>query len=148
VAHGEARLFIRRPAREIADFVLDLHRYRTVDAKLGRIYWTRREGNEVTFRFRPRLLGLPGPPTIQRVVLAEDGSGIQIGGQPSWTDRVAAFSAYFSFEEADGGTWVTRHVEFTFARPLAALLDPLFTKWLARDVTGELSAAKRVLESS
>lgn len=148
MAYGEARLFISRSAGEIADFVLDLNRYQAVDAKLGRIYWVRRDGNEVTFRFQPKLLGLPGPPTIQRVLLAEDGSKILIGGQPSWTDKVAVFSAYFLFEEAEGGTWVTRHVEFRFAKPLAALLDRLFRKWLVRDVESELAGAKRVLESS
>jgi hypothetical protein len=148
MAYGQARLFIDRPARQIAEFILDLHAYRTVDAKLGRIYWVRREGNEVTFRFQPKLLGLPGPPTTQRVILAEDGKSIRIAGEPSWTDRVAAFAAFFTFDEEDGGTWVTRRVEFTFAKPLAPLLDPLFGKWLVRDVQDELAGAKRVLEDS
>lgn len=148
MAYGEAKLFINRPARDIAEFVLDPHRYQTVDAKLGKIYWVRREGDVVTFKFQPKLLGLPGPPTTQQVALAEDGSRIDIGGQPSWSDKVARFAAYFTFEDADGGTWVTRHVEFTFGKPLAAVLDPLFTKWLARDVADELAGAKRVLENA
>jgi hypothetical protein len=101
----------------------------------------------VTFRFRPRLLGLPGPPTTQRVVLADDGRTIRIGGIPSALDRVASFAASFTFDERDGGTWVTRRVEFTFAKPVAAVLDPLFGRWLQRDVDSELAGAKRLLEA-
>lgn len=147
MAFGEARLFVRRSAKEFADFVADLESYRQVDAKLGKIYWVRRDGNEVLFRFRPRLLGLPGPPTTQRVVIAEDGTSIRISGLPSWTDRLARFSAYFLLAETDGGTWVTRRVEFTFGRPVAWLLDPVFGRWLAKDVAAELAAAKRALEA-
>lgn len=146
MAFGEARLFINRSPHDIAEFVLDLRRYSEVDAKLGDIHWVRRDGNTVTFRFQPVLLGLSGPATTQRVVLADDGSRINISGEPAWTDKIARFSAFFRFDEADGGTWVTRHVQFDFAKLLSPVLDPVFSKWLARDVREELAGAKRVLE--
>lgn len=146
MAFGEAKLFVRRPASEIADFILDLNVYQQVDAKLGKIYWTERTGNDVVFKFQPRLLGLPGPPTTQRVVLAADGKSIRISGVPSWMDRLVTFSAFFRFAEEDGGTWVTRRVEFTFSKPVAWLLDGAFGRWLAKDVATELAAAKELLE--
>jgi hypothetical protein len=147
MARGETRLFIERPAVDIAEFVLDLRGYAKVDNKLGRIFWVRREGNEVTFRFLPKLLGLPGPPTTQKVVLSPDGTSITVSGVPSWTDRMVAFAAMFTFDERDGGTWVTRQVQFTFAKPLAKLIDKRFERWLDRDVRVELEGAKRALES-
>lgn len=147
MACGEARLFVRRPAVDIANFILDLRSYQSVDNKLGKIYWVRRDGNEVLFRFQPRLLGLPGPPTTQRVVASEDGSSIQIAGMPAWADVLVTFSASFQFAEEDDGTWVTRRLEFIFKKPVSWLLDPLFNRWLAKDVAIELANAKRVLES-
>ncbi|MFG2830739.1 SRPBCC family protein [Streptomyces sp. NPDC048434] len=146
MARGEARLFFDRPAKDIIEFILDLNAYKQVDAKLGKIYRTERTGNEVVFTFQPRLLGLPGPKTTQRVVLAEDQKSIKIGGVPSWTDRLAHFGAFFTFDERDGGTWVTRRVEFTFAKALAWLLDPPFDRWLRKDVAKELAGAKAFLE--
>ncbi len=148
MAVGEARVFIERPAREIIEFVLDLRSYQRVDAKLGRVYWVRRDGDTVLFRFQPRLLGLPGPPTTQQVELAEDERSIRVGGLPSWSDRLVRFAASFTFTPEDGGTWVERRVELHFAKPLAALLDRPITTWLANDVPTELANAKKALEKS
>ena len=89
MAHGEAKVVIRRPAKEVLDFVMDLHEYRKIDKKLGVIRWLRRDGDTVTFRFRPWLLGLPGPMTTQRLVRTGD-SRIDISPPgPSWQDRLA-----------------------------------------------------------
>lgn len=147
MAHGQAELFIERPARVIIDFIMDLRRYQKVDAKLGKIYQIDRKGDEVVFRFRPKLLGLPGPMTTQRVVLV-DGNRIEISGVPAWTDALAAFSASFQFAEEEGGTKVTRRVEFRFAKAISWLLDPIFARWLAKDVSAELANAKGYIEAS
>lgn len=66
MVHGEARVFIERPFADITDFIMDLHEYKKVDAKLGRIYELNRTGNTLVFTFRPKLLGLPGPKTTRR----------------------------------------------------------------------------------
>jgi hypothetical protein len=65
MVHGEARVFIERPVTDITDLIMDLHEYKNVDAKLGRIYELNRTGGTVVFTFRPKLLGLPGPKTTQ-----------------------------------------------------------------------------------
>jgi hypothetical protein len=147
MAFGEARLLIRRPAREILDFVMDLRQYQKVDAKLDKIYWTRRNGNELTFRFRPRLLNLPGPPAVQRVVLTP-GERIDISNVPAWYDAVTDFRASFECAETADGTWVTRRVAFTFRKPLSYLLEPLFDRWLKAEVPRELANAKEYLEAA
>src|SRR3989442_14210678 len=93
MAHGEATVVIRRPAKEALDLVMDLHEYRKIDKKLGVIRWLRRDGDTVTFRFRPWLLGLPGPVTTQRLVRTGD-SRIDISPPVSgWQDRLAGFKA-------------------------------------------------------
>ncbi len=43
MAHGEAKVVIRRPAKEVLDFVMDLHEYRKIDKKLGVIRWLKAE---------------------------------------------------------------------------------------------------------
>src|SRR3989454_12126151 len=91
MAHGEATVVIRRPAKEVLDFVMDLHEYRKIDKKLGVIRWLRRDGDTVTFRFRPWLLGLPGPVTTQRLVRTGD-SRIDISPPaPGWQGQVSGF---------------------------------------------------------
>ena len=146
MAEGQARVLIHRPAADIAEFVMDLRRYAEVDKKLGSIRSIERTGDVVVFRFRPKLLGLPGPVTTQRVTLTP-GRRIDIAGEPTWTDAMARFSAAFEFEEVPEGTWVTRRLTFTFPKVARPLLDPLFGRWLSREVPRELAAAKAYLEA-
>ncbi|AWS43919.1 SRPBCC family protein [Streptosporangium sp. 'caverna'] len=145
MAHGEASVLIRRPAKEILDFVMDLQRYREVDDKIGPIRWLQREGDTVTFRFRPRLLGLPGPSTTQRVVRTGD-ERIDITPVPSWQDRILRFKGTFTCADHPDGTVVTRRLDFDFSRPLAVALDSVVTRWLGGDVPRELAAVKARLE--
>lgn len=125
--------------------MLDIRRYQQVDAKLGAIHAVRRDGDDVVFTFRPRLLGLPGPLTTQRVLLTSPGR-IEVTGMPSWTDALARFAASFTLREDATGTQVTRRLEFTFPRPLRWALDPVFGRWLRGEVPRELAAAKAFLE--
>src|SRR5439155_25766688 len=111
MAHGEATVVIRRPAKEVLDFVMDLHEYRKIDKKLGVIRWLRRDGDTVTFRFRPWLLGLPGPVTTQRLVRTGD-SRIDISPPvPGWQDRLAGFKASFLAQGPHMGTRVHRRMD-------------------------------------
>ncbi len=146
MAHGEATVVIRRPAKEVLDFVMDLHEYRKIDKKLGVIRWLRRDGDTVTFRFRPWLLGLPGPVTTQRLVRTGD-SRIDISPPfPSWQDRLAGFEASFVCHDHPEGTTVTRRLDFTLSPALRWFLDPILTRWLKAEVPREIAAAKARLE--
>lgn len=145
MAHGEARLVMEQSPREIIEFVLDLHEYQKVDDKLAKVYRVERDGDAVVFRFRPRLLGLPGPVTTQRVALNEEGDRIEVSGIPSWTDSFVRFHAFFHLAETNEGTLVHRRVEFHFRPPVSWLMDRVVSRWLAEDVPRELRNAREYL---
>lgn len=145
MAIGEASILVRRPPTEILDFILDVEAYRVVDPRLRTIKWVRREPGETVFRFRPTLMGLPGPMTTQRVTLTA-GRRVDITPVPSRMDRFAEFAGLLECTPEGGGTRVRRRLEFHFPRPLSWLMDPLLTRWLAQDVPAELARLKAHLE--
>ncbi|MFD0887209.1 hypothetical protein ACFQ08_21910 [Streptosporangium algeriense] len=144
MAYGEARVLVRRTAGEVLDFVMDPRAYAVVDDKIGAVRWVRREGNAVTFRFRARILGLPGPLTSHRMVRTGD-ERVDITPVPSWQERLCHFQAFFVCVPHAEGAVVTRRLEFGLVRPLSWLAAPL-TRWLRREVPAELAAAKAWLE--
>ncbi|WP_020667195.1 SRPBCC family protein [Amycolatopsis nigrescens] len=147
MAYGEATIIIDRPPGDIIDFVMDLREYRKVDEKLGKIHSIEdaEDGNGVLLRFSPKVLGMPGPKTTQRVVAK--GNRIDISGVPAWTDALMTFTAFFTCEETDEGTKVTRALNFDFKKPVAWLFNPMFNRWLAKAVPEELANAKEYLEA-
>ena len=147
MAVGEASTLVMRPAAEILDFILDVEAYRAVDPRLRTIKWVRRTPGETVFRFRPALMGLPGPMTTQRVTLTP-GKRVDITPEPSRLDRIAGFTGLLECTPEAGGTRVHRRLEFRLARPLSWLMDPLLTRWLEQDVPAELARLKAHLEST
>jgi hypothetical protein len=147
MASGEAELVIAYPPQGIIDFVMDLEEYRKVDDKLGKIHWIKPApgGEGVLVRFRPRLMGMPGPTTTQRVVPTRDHR-IEITAVPSWTDSMVTFHAYFRCEPVEGGTKVVRGLDFTFGKAMSWMDGPV-TRWLATSIPQELANAKEYLES-
>jgi hypothetical protein len=148
VAYGEAEIVIHRPPEEIVDFVMDLREYRKVDEKLGKIHSIddAEDGEGVFVHFSPKILGMPGPSTTQRVVRRSDNR-IEISGVPAWTDALMTFSAFFSCQATDEGTVVVRALNFNFKKPFAWLFNPLFNRWLAKAIPEELANAKAYLEA-
>lgn len=147
MAYGEAEIVIHRPPEVIIDFVMDLREYRKVDEKLGRIHSIEpaADGDGVLVHFSPRILGLPGPSTTQRVVRSPDR--IDISGVPAWTDSFMTFRGFFTCRPTDEGTLVRRALDFRFRKPVAWALDPVFSRWLDKAVPQELTNAKRYLEA-
>lgn len=91
-------------------------------------------------------MGLPAPRSTQRVVLMP-GRRVDISTVPSPMDRAAAFEAPLECTDAgESGTRVRRRLEFRFAKPLSPLLDPLFNRWLTKDIPAELARLKAHLE--
>ncbi|HEX3784125.1 MAG TPA: SRPBCC family protein [Pseudonocardiaceae bacterium] len=148
MAYGEAEITIRRSPKDIIDFVMDLREYRQVDEKLGKIHsiTPAEDGDGVLLNFSPKILGMPGPSTTQRVVRKND-ERIDISGIPAWTDALMTFTGFFTCQEVDEGTLVTRALNFTFKKPFAVVFDPLFNRWLAKAVPEELAKAKEYLEA-
>lgn len=147
MAYGESTIVIERPAREVIDFVMDLRRYRHVDEKLGTIHSVddSEDGEGKLVRFTPKLMGMPGPPTTQKVVAGDQG--ISIRGVPAWTDVMMTFEASFTCEETTGGTRVTRKLDFKFKKPFSWIFDPIFNRWLVTAVPEELRNAKAYMEA-
>jgi len=145
VAVGEASTLVARPAADILDFILDVEAYRVVDPRLRTIKWVRRTPGETVFRFRPTLMGLPGPMTTQRVTRTSD-SRVDITPMPSAMNGLADFAGLLECTAEGGVTRVRRRLEFRFPRPLSWLLDPPLTRWLATDVPAELARLKAHLE--
>jgi len=49
--YGEGTALIRRPARDILEFVLDFERYRQADTKIRKVHGVERNGNEGLLRY-------------------------------------------------------------------------------------------------
>jgi ribosome-associated toxin RatA of RatAB toxin-antitoxin module len=146
MAVGEASTVVARPAQEILDFIMDVEAYRAVDPRLKTIRWVTREPDQTVFRFRPKLMGLPGPMTTQKVSLTP-GERVDITPLPSPMDRFTEFAGLLECTAEGSGTRVRRRLEFKFARPFSWLLDPLLNRWLAKDIPAELARLKAHLEA-
>lgn len=144
---GEAEVVIRATADQVLALVMDVERYRSVDAKIGTIHWVRRsaDGDRVTFRFTPRLCPVPALLRSTQHVTRR-GDSLHITPEPSLTDRLARFEATVECARHEQGVLVRRRLTFWLAAPLRPLLGPSLRRWLAKDVPAELEGARRVLE--
>lgn len=131
--------------------VMDAERYAQVDDKLGRIDWVRREDDVTEFGFRSRLPGLPGPAlkVVSRMVLTP-GERVDIAYAPlpqnRLVRRVSTFAASFVCAPVNGGTRVTRTIEFGFVPVIGWLVEPILRRTLRPDVEREVRGAKELLE--
>lgn len=141
---------IRASPDEILGLVMDIERYAEVDDKIRPVLWARREGNRVEFACRPKLAGLRQPKIVQFIELTP-GRRADIGLLPKPHNRIAhamaRFKASFECEPADGGTRVTRTLQFTFSPAVRWLMEPLLRRRLEGDVQDEIRLAKRYLEA-
>lgn len=133
------------------EFVMDVERYAEVDDKIGPIKWTRREGNLIQFKFRPRLPGiwLPALRIVSQMRLTP-GRRIDVRLAPlprNITSRLASrFRASFSCEPYDGGVRVTRTISFDFNPGVRWFIEPVLRRTLPGSVERELRLAKQILE--
>jgi hypothetical protein len=144
---GEASTTVRASAGEVFDFVLDLHRYRQADHKIGRVGPVRRRGDAGDATFSGRLRGLPGPSGTYPFTLTADRLvfGTPTAGPARWF--LHHFEGSFACEHASGGTRVTHREEFGFRRPWAWLAAPLLGRWLEADTAEEMTRLTAMLEA-
>jgi hypothetical protein len=142
---------VRCTPAEFLALVMDAERYATVDDKLGRIDWVRREGDVTDFRFRSRLPGLPGPAlTVVSRMRLTPGERVDVEYAPSPHNRLvrslSTFAASFTGKAVDGGTRVTRTFEVGFRPPFGWLVEPVLRRTLPADIEREVQGAKELLE--
>jgi hypothetical protein len=142
---------IRCTPDQVLELVMDIEQYAEIDDKIRPIYWSRRTGNVLEFRFRPKLPGLrlPAPKLVQRVELTP-GKRVDVTNAPvphnKIGSRMSTFRASFVCEPRDGATVVTRTIDMTFPAPLRWLVEPILSKRLQAAVDDEIDRAKRRLE--
>lgn len=134
---------------ELLEFVMDIEGYAKVDKKINPVTWARREGDLLEFECRPTLAGLPQPKVVQQARLTP-GTRIDITLSPLPRNRlahtIARFDASFECAEVEGGTHVTRTLNFRFAPAVRWLFEPLFRRRLPAEVREEIRLAKEHLE--
>lgn len=141
MACGEGTALIRASAREVLEFVPDVERYRRADRKIGRVHWVRRDGDHGQVKHNGRLLGL-APIVLAMTLTPWTRLQFTFVSAP-WP--LAAFEGLFTCEETLEGTRVLHRERFAL-HPLARVLDPLFSAWLAADTPQEGRRIKHLLE--
>lgn len=144
---GEAEIVMATTAPRVIEFVMDVERYREVDAKIGRIHWIERslDNRQVAFRFTPRLGPVPALLRSTQHVTRRGDRALVIRPAPSWTDRLARFEGTVECWPHTDGVRVRRRLEFWLTPLLRPLLGPPLRRWLATDVPAELEGAQRAL---
>ncbi|MFP5369656.1 MAG: SRPBCC family protein [Actinomycetes bacterium] len=144
MAVGEASALVRRPATEILAFILDVEAYRALDPRLRTIKWVRRMPGDGF----PVPAGAHGPTGTSDDPASHPDAGEAGGHHPGAESDgpVRGVRRAAGVHPGDGGTRVRRRLEFRFARSLSWLMDPLLTRWPARDVPAELSRLEAHLE--
>ena len=142
---GEATALIRRPPRDILEFVLDVDRYRQADTKIGRVYFVERRGDEGLLWYSGRLYGLSTPRDLH-VWRLVPYSRLEFRSVHSpWP--LEHFEGLFTCEETPQGTRVLHRESFFFRPLLGAIIDRMLGPWLARDLTDEVARMKGILET-
>jgi Polyketide cyclase / dehydrase and lipid transport len=142
---GEASITVQAAPHDVFEFVLDLHRYRQADHKIGRVGPISRDGDTGTVRFAGRTRGLPGPAGTYPFKVS--GSRLEFGSPTAGPARwLLDFTGSFDCEVTDSGTVVTHREEFRFKRPWRWVAEPLLRRWLEADTAEEMARLRPLLE--
>jgi hypothetical protein len=148
VIAGEGTQVIRRSAKDIFDFILDLEQYRKADTKIDRVYSVRRDGDKTEIHYRGRFRGFPTP-AVRQIVTVEPHRRIDVRSKPgTLAHLLAPFHGLFVLEELGDGTTKVFHREALDPPvPVKWLIEPLLGAWLAQDTPVEMVRLKQLLES-
>jgi hypothetical protein len=145
---GEGTELIRRPARDVYEFILDFERYRKADHKIAAVHsfaWLGEGRGEVCYSGRFRGLRTPA---VRQTVTVEPHRRIDVRSIPGTLAHLTSrFHGTFTFEELDRGvTRVFHREEIEFPIPLAWIMEPYLGRWLAADTPEEMRRLKAMLE--
>ncbi len=146
---GEGTQLIRRPARDVYEFILDFEQYKKADLKIGAVHSvTWHDARHAEVHYGGRFRGVPTP-SVRQLITVEPYRRIDVRSKPgTFAHAASAFHGSFTFEElGDGTTRVHHREELEFARPLAWLVEPLLRAWLEGDTPEEVVRLKTLLEA-
>lgn len=142
---GVGRATIACDPAAVLEFVLDVDRYRRADHKIGRVHFTRRDGNCGEVRHSGRILGLPAPAATLAFELTSPSRLDFRGVAMPWPLR--GFHGSFTCVATPGGTQVVHRECFAFGPVAGRLAQFVFGGLLARDTQAEVLRMKRLLEA-
>lgn len=142
---GEATTTVSVKASDVFDFVLDLHRYRQADHKIGSVGTIDDQGDHGMVQFAGRIRGLPRPSGTYPFTRTDSRLrfGSPVAGPARW---FLDFEGTFDTKQTSGGTVVTHREVFSFKRPWRWLAEPLLRRWLENDTTEEMVRFKELIE--
>jgi len=145
---GEGTQRIRRSAKDIYDFILDLEQYRKADTKIGHVYSVQWSGSSAEICYGGRFRGFPTP-AVRQIITVEPYRRIDVRSKPgTFAHFVAPFHGLFVLEELGDGTTKVFHREALDAPvPVKWLVEPLLRRWLEQDTPAEMVRLKRLLEA-
>jgi len=145
---GEGTALIRRPAKAIYEFVLDLERYKQADTKIGTVHCVTWDGDRGEILYSGRFRGLPTP-AVRQTITAAPYRRIDVRSIPgTLAHAMSGFHGLFTFDElADHTTRVFHREELVFRGPLRWVVEPLLRDWLAADTAEEVGRMKTLLEA-
>jgi hypothetical protein len=145
---GEGTQVIRRPARDIYEFVLDLEQYKKADLKIGKVHSVTWNGDRAEVHYAGRFRGLTTP-SVRQTITVQPYRRIDVRSIPgTFADFMSRFHGTFTFEDLGGGTTRVFHrEELVFRPPLSWIVEPLLRSWLARDTPQEVLRMKALLEA-
>ena len=146
---GEGTQIIRRPAKEIFEFVLDPEAYKKADLKIGTVHSLTWQDGHAEIHYSGRFRGFPTP-SVRQLIETQPYSRIDVLSKPGTAAHfLSRFHGTFTFEELGDGqaTRVFHREELVFLPPLNLLLEPLLRSWLENDTAQEVLRLKTLLET-
>jgi hypothetical protein len=142
---GEATTTVSVKPSDVFDFVLDLHRYRQADHKIGRVGTINDHGDHGDVQFAGRIRGLPGPSGTYPFTRTDSRLqfGSPVAGPARW---FLDFEGTFETQQISDGTKVTHREAFSFKKPWRWLAEPFLRRWLENDTTQEMVRFKELIE--
>ena len=146
---GEGTQIIRRPAKEIFEFVLDPESYKKADFKIGTVHSLTWRDGQAEIHYSGCFRGWPTP-SVRQLIKTQPYSRIDVLSKPGTVAHfVSRFHGTFTFEElGTDATTVFHREELVFLPPLNLVLEPLLRSWIEHDTPQEVLRLKTLLEAT
>ncbi len=145
---GEGTAIIRRSAKAIYEFILDLEKYKQADLKIRTVHSVVWHGEQAEVHYSGRFRGL-STPAVRHIITVQPYRRIDVRSKPGTLAHfVSRFHGSFTFEEVGHDeTRVFHREELQFRPPLSWIVEPILRSWLEADTAQEVVRLKAMLEA-